>query len=39
MAKLGLQPKAVTPQDFTEFLQTEMRDWAAAVEATGVKLD
>jgi len=39
MAKLGLQPKASSPQEFGEFLQAEMRDWAAAVTATGVKLD
>jgi tripartite-type tricarboxylate transporter receptor subunit TctC len=39
MAKLGLQPKASSPQEFGEFLLTEMRDWSAAVTATGVKLD
>jgi tripartite-type tricarboxylate transporter receptor subunit TctC len=39
MAKLGLQPKASSPQEYGEFLQAEMRDWAAAVTATGVKLD
>jgi tripartite-type tricarboxylate transporter receptor subunit TctC len=39
MAKLGLQPKASTPREFGDFLQAEMRDWAAAVTATGVKLD
>ena len=39
MAKLGLQPKASSPQEFGEFLLTEMQDWSAAVTATGVKLD
>jgi tripartite-type tricarboxylate transporter receptor subunit TctC len=39
MAKLGLQPKASSPQEFGEFLLHEMRDWSAAVAATGVKLD
>jgi tripartite-type tricarboxylate transporter receptor subunit TctC len=39
MAKLGLQPKASSPWEFEEFLQAEMRDWANAVNTTGVKLD
>jgi tripartite-type tricarboxylate transporter receptor subunit TctC len=39
MAKLGLQPKLGTPQDFAAFLASERKEWAEAVELTGVKLD
>jgi tripartite-type tricarboxylate transporter receptor subunit TctC len=39
MAKLGLQPKPGTPQQFGEFLETERREWAKAVSLTGVKID
>jgi tripartite-type tricarboxylate transporter receptor subunit TctC len=39
MAKLGLQAKRGSPQDFAAFLGSDMRDWAAAVTTTGVKLD
>jgi tripartite-type tricarboxylate transporter receptor subunit TctC len=39
MAKLGLQPKPGTPQQFGEFLEMERREWANAVGVTGVKID
>jgi tripartite-type tricarboxylate transporter receptor subunit TctC len=39
MAKLGLQPRSVSPQEFAAFLQSEMKQWADAVAVTGVKLD
>jgi tripartite-type tricarboxylate transporter receptor subunit TctC len=39
MAKLGLQPKTGTPQQFGEFLEMERREWANAVGITGVKID
>ena len=39
MAKLGLQPQTGSPADFAAFLDKEKKDWAHAVEVTGVKLD
>ncbi len=39
MAKLGLQPKGGSPQDFAAFLDAEKAAWANAVTTTGVKLD
>ena len=39
MAKLGLQPKHGSPQDFAAFLESEKKEWAHAVEVTGVKLE
>jgi len=39
MAKLGLQPKGGSPQDFAAFLDAEKAAWADAVAITGVKLD
>jgi tripartite-type tricarboxylate transporter receptor subunit TctC len=39
MAKLGLQPKGGSPQDFGAFLDAEKAAWANAVNTTGVKLD
>jgi len=39
MAKLGLQPKGGSPQDFAAFLDAEKSAWANAVDTTGVKLD
>jgi tripartite-type tricarboxylate transporter receptor subunit TctC len=39
MAKLGLEPKPGTPQQFGAFLEAERRAWAEAVDVTGVKID
>lgn len=39
IAKLGLEPRNVTPQEFTARLAEEARLWAAAVKESGVKLD
>jgi tripartite-type tricarboxylate transporter receptor subunit TctC len=39
IAKLGLEPRSVTPQEFTARLAEEARLWAAAVKESGVKLD
>jgi tripartite-type tricarboxylate transporter receptor subunit TctC len=39
MAKLGLQPKGGSPEEFAAFLDAEKIAWAHAVETTGIKLD
>jgi tripartite-type tricarboxylate transporter receptor subunit TctC len=39
MAKLGLDPKPGTPQDFADFLDAEKREWGNAVQITGVKIE
>src|SRR5262249_55278214 len=37
IAKLGLEPRTVTPEEFTARLAEEARLWAAAVKESGVK--
>jgi tripartite-type tricarboxylate transporter receptor subunit TctC len=39
MAKLGMQPKPGSPQDFAKFIAEETPRWTAIVKSTGVKLD
>lgn len=39
IAKLGLETRALTPQEFTAILADEARLWEAAVKETKVKLD
>jgi tripartite-type tricarboxylate transporter receptor subunit TctC len=39
MAKLGLDPKPGTPQQFADFLDAEKREWGNAVQVTGVKIE
>ena len=39
MAKLGLQPRTMTPREFGAKLADEARDWQAAVTESGVKID
>jgi len=39
MAKLGLDPKPGTPQQFADFLEAEKREWGNAVQVTGVKIE
>ena len=39
IAKLGLETRSVTPQEFTATLADETRLWDAAVKESGVKLD
>jgi tripartite-type tricarboxylate transporter receptor subunit TctC len=39
MAKLGLDPKPGSPQDFADFLDAEKREWGNAVQVTGVKIE
>jgi tripartite-type tricarboxylate transporter receptor subunit TctC len=39
IAKLGLEPRSVTPQEFAARLADETRLWEAAVKESGVKLD
>ena len=36
-AKLGLEPKSTTPQEFEAFLSTEIRKWPPLLRAAGVK--
>jgi tripartite-type tricarboxylate transporter receptor subunit TctC len=38
MAKLGMEAKPGSPQDFTNFIKEETPRWTAIVKATGVKL-
>ena len=38
-AKLGLEPKPGTPQDFSNIIAAEAPRWAEIVKITGVKLD
>jgi tripartite-type tricarboxylate transporter receptor subunit TctC len=38
MAKLGMEPKHGSPQDFAKFIAEETPRWTAIVKATGVKL-
>ena len=39
IAKLGLEPRSMTPQEFAAKLADEARDWEAAVKESGVKID
>jgi tripartite-type tricarboxylate transporter receptor subunit TctC len=39
MAKLGLDPKPGTSQQFADFLEAEKREWGNAVQITGVKIE
>jgi tripartite-type tricarboxylate transporter receptor subunit TctC len=38
MAKLGMEPKHGSPQDFAKFIAEETPRWTAIVKATGVKI-
>src|SRR5262249_61699900 len=39
IAKLGLEPRSMTPQEFAAKLADEARDWEAAVRESGVTID
>jgi tripartite-type tricarboxylate transporter receptor subunit TctC len=39
IAKLGLEARSMTPQQFDAKLADEARDWEAAVKESGVKID
>ncbi len=39
MAKLGLDPKVGSPQDFARFIADEIPRWAEIVKSTGVKVE
>jgi tripartite-type tricarboxylate transporter receptor subunit TctC len=39
IAKLGLETRSMTPQEFAAKLADEARDWEAAVKESGVKID
>jgi len=39
IAKLGLQTRSMTPQEFASKLAVEARDWEAAVTESGAKID
>ncbi len=39
MAKLGFEPKTMSPRDLAVFLADDTLKWAAIVKATGVKVD
>ena len=39
LAQGGATPKASTPQEFADFIDTEIRKWAAVVKASGAKVD
>jgi tripartite-type tricarboxylate transporter receptor subunit TctC len=39
IAKLGLEARAMTPQEFSAKLSDEARDWEAAVKESGVHVD
>ena len=34
---MGYEPLGGTPEDFTRYVDSELRKWTAAVEAAGVK--
>ena len=36
-AKLGIEPKITTPQEFAAIIAEDTRKWAAAVRMTGIK--
>jgi len=36
---LGAEPAAMTPDEFTRFIQSEMEKWAVAVKLSGAKVD
>ena len=37
LEKMGYEPLGGTPEDFTRYVDSELRKWTAAVEAAGVK--
>jgi tripartite-type tricarboxylate transporter receptor subunit TctC len=39
IAKLGLEPRSMSPREFAAKLADEARDWEAAVKESGVKID
>src|SRR5712671_6032822 len=39
LAKLGLVPKAGTPEDFAQALGQQVGEWKAVVDATGIKVE
>ena len=39
MAKLGMDAKIGSPQDFAKFIAEEMPRWNAIVKSTGVKIE
>jgi hypothetical protein len=39
LAKLGMEAKIGTAQDFASALAEQARDWKSVVEATGIKVD
>ena len=39
LAKLGMEAKIGTAQDFASALAEQVRDWKSVVEATGIKVD
>jgi tripartite-type tricarboxylate transporter receptor subunit TctC len=39
LAKLGMEAKIGTAQDFASTLAEQVRDWKSVVEATGIKID
>jgi tripartite-type tricarboxylate transporter receptor subunit TctC len=39
IAKLGMESRSMSPQEFSTRLSDEARDWAAAVRESGVKVD
>ena len=39
LAKLGLDPRPLTPQQFNDILATEVRQWSELAKQTGIKLD
>jgi tripartite-type tricarboxylate transporter receptor subunit TctC len=39
LAKLGVEPRVGTPQDFAAALAEQVHDWKAVVDATGIKVE
>lgn len=39
LAVLGMQPKGLSPDQFTQFVKDESRKWAAVVKASGAKVE
>jgi tripartite-type tricarboxylate transporter receptor subunit TctC len=39
LAKIGLEPTAMSPQDFAALIAAETQKWAAVVKAAGIKID
>jgi tripartite-type tricarboxylate transporter receptor subunit TctC len=39
LAKVGLEPTVMSPQDFAVFIAAETQKWAAVVKAAGIKIE